>query len=70
MTGKIENHYKGYVQSEIRLAKELHESEMLYSEIAAKMGRTETAIKDLYRRLGLRRMRQRKDKGIRRMKND
>ena len=55
MTGKIKNHYKGYVKSEIEQAKELFFANVTYKNIAAIMGRTEVGIKELFKRLELRR---------------
>ena len=55
MTGKIENHYKGYVKSEIEQAKELFFANKTYKHIAERLGRTEAAIKDLFKRMGYKR---------------
>lgn len=55
MTGKIENHYKGYVKSEIEQAKELFFANKTYKFIASHLGRTEAAIKDLFKRMGYKR---------------
>lgn len=55
MTGKIENHYKGYVKSEIEQAKELFFANKTYKYIAERLGRTEAAIKELFKRMGMRR---------------
>ena len=55
MTGKTENRYKGYAKSEIEQAKELFFENVTYKKIAEIMGRTETGIKELFKRLELRR---------------
>lgn len=51
----MKNHYKGYVQSEIKQAERLFFLNMTYKQIAERLGRTEAAIKDLFKRMGLRR---------------
>lgn len=51
----MKNHYKGYVKSEIEHAKELFFANKTYKHIAERLGRTEAAIKELFKRMGLRR---------------
>lgn len=55
MTGKLNNHYKGYVKSEIDKAIELFFANKTYKHIAECLGRTEAAIKDLFKRMGYKR---------------
>jgi len=55
LTGKLENHYKGYAKSEIEKATELFFANKTYKHIAECLGRTEVAIKDLFKRMGMRR---------------
>ena len=57
LTGKIENHYKSYLTNEMKLAKELFFANKSYKHIAERLGRTEAAIKDLFKRMGMRRYR-------------
>jgi len=51
----MKNHYKGYVKSEIEQAKELFFANKTYKYIAEHLGRTEVAIKDLFKRMGYKR---------------
>jgi hypothetical protein len=51
----MKNHYKGYVKSEIEQAKELFFANKTYKHIAEHLGRTEAAIKDLFKRMGYKR---------------
>ncbi len=55
MTTKIKNHYKSYLTTEIKLAKELFFANKTYKHIASRLGGTEAAIKDLFKRMDLRR---------------
>lgn len=51
----MKNHYKGYVKSEIKQAERLFFLNMTYKQIAERLGRTEAAIKDLFKRMGYKR---------------
>jgi len=51
----MKNHYKSYLKSEIEIAKELFFANKTYKHIGKSLGRTEAAIKDLFKRMGLRR---------------
>ncbi|QDP46618.1 MAG: hypothetical protein Tp1137MES00d2C23059491_37 [Prokaryotic dsDNA virus sp.] len=51
----MKNHYKSYLTSEIETAKELFFANKTYKYIARYLGRSEAAIKDLFKRMGLRR---------------
>lgn len=51
----MKNHYKSYLTTEIEKAEKLFFKGVIYKEIAVEMGRTETAIKELFKSLGLRR---------------
>ena len=51
----MKNHYKNYLTTEIDLAKELFFANNTYKHIGDRLGRTEAAIKDLFKRMGLRR---------------
>ena len=51
----MKNHYKSYLTTEINLAKELFFANKTYKYIASRLGRTESAIKDLFKRMGLKR---------------
>lgn len=51
----MKNHYKSYLTTEIETAKELFFANKTYKHIARHLGRTEAAVKDLFKRMGLRR---------------
>ena len=51
----MKNHYKSYLTTEIELAKELFFANKTYKYIAERLGRTEAAIKDLFKRMGYKR---------------
>ncbi len=51
----MKNHYKGYSKSEINKAVELFFDNLTYKSIGERLGRTEAAIKDLFKRMGMRR---------------
>lgn len=55
MAEKMKNHYKAYTTEDLKTAVKLHESGLTQKQIAEQMGRTLIGIKDLCKRLGLKR---------------
>jgi len=51
----MKNHYKAYTTADLQKAKSLHKSGLTQKQMAESMGRTLVGIKELCKRLGLKR---------------